>query len=48
MLMLTRLKTVYDSFGELLSSADTLVQATTSAYDAVGRPESRIDGLRGP
>ncbi|MGK3959481.1 RHS repeat-associated core domain-containing protein [Sorangium sp. So ce118] len=34
---------IHDGFGELISSTDALGRETTWAYDALGRPRSRVD-----
>ncbi|WP_437565852.1 RHS repeat-associated core domain-containing protein [Sorangium sp. So ce542] len=34
---------IHDGFGELVSSTDALGRETTWAYDALGRPRSRVD-----
>ncbi|WP_437784541.1 RHS repeat-associated core domain-containing protein [Sorangium sp. So ce1097] len=34
---------IHDGFGELISSADALGREATWAYDALGRPRSRVD-----
>ncbi|WP_437955463.1 RHS repeat-associated core domain-containing protein [Sorangium sp. So ce119] len=36
-------RSIHDGFGELMSSTDALGREVTWAYDALGRPDSRVD-----